>query len=233
MYFNAAFKFFRHEPRTLQLHARLIASADGVTAECRLIGTHTVPAQAEPQTTVHFTGRVRLSRLPLKPERAQAPVEMGEQRVGARDIYRVYFHGPAYRVLGSAWRHDGKTIGRLAANLPPQHVPAARPTLASPRLIELCFQTAGLWDLGLNGRLSLPHHVDRVTIFEPGEPADTPLLAVVRPDEVRTGFDADVVDGTGRVFVRLRGYRTVEVPGGFDSAVLEPLRASMAPTVAV
>jgi hypothetical protein len=99
----------------------------------------------------------------------------------------------------------------------------------APRLIELCFQTAGLWDLGTKGRLSLPYHIDRVATFEPVGPSDIPLFAIVRPDGDRRSFDADVVDADNRVYLCLRGYRTVEVPGGFDQTSLEPLTAAMAP----
>lgn len=45
-------------------------------------------------------------------------------------------------------------------------------------------------------------------------------------DEVRV--DADVVDETGRVLVRLEGYGTVELPEGPEPQLLAPLRAAMA-----
>ena len=37
--------------------------------------------------------------------------------------------------------------------------------VATPRLIELCFQTAGIWELGTTGRMALPSHIDRVELF--------------------------------------------------------------------
>ena len=40
-------------------------------------------------------------------------------------IYRVYFHGPAYQVLAGVWRDGDATVGELAADLPPNHAPAA------------------------------------------------------------------------------------------------------------
>ena len=27
------------------------------------------------------------------------------------DVYRLYFHGPAYQVVGEAWRDDGERLG--------------------------------------------------------------------------------------------------------------------------
>ncbi len=50
----------------------------------------------------------------------------------------------------------------MAADLPPNHQPADVPTVTDPRLIELCFQAAGVWEIGTTGILALPLHVDRV-----------------------------------------------------------------------
>ncbi|MGH2982980.1 MAG: polyketide synthase dehydratase domain-containing protein, partial [Solirubrobacterales bacterium] len=95
----------------------------------------------------------------------------------------------------------------------------------APRLIELCFQTAGVYELGSAGRMALPTHVDRITRY-PGEDAG-PAWAVVRPRDGGEGVDAEVVDGSGRVRVRLEGYRTIELPGATEEDVLQPLRAAM------
>jgi hypothetical protein len=230
VHFRAAFKFFRQEPRTLRMHALLTPSEDTVVADCRLVGVRMLPGHAEPQETVHFTARVRLSRDPLRAEQGQPPIQTVEHRVLAPDIYRVYFHGPAYQVLGSAWHHEGLTIGRLARGLPPAHHPPDRPTLMSPRLLELCFQTASLCELGAKGVLALPLQVDCVTTYRP-EPPDDPVFAVVRRDPDGQAFDADVVDRDGQLYLRLRGYRTVEVPGTFDQGLLAPLRLGLATAV--
>jgi hypothetical protein len=117
-------------------------------------------------------------------------------------------------------------VGHLAADLPADHEPTTVPAELAPRLIELCFQTAGVWELGTAGRMALPTHADRVVRFagadDPGE-----LWAVVTPRD-GGGVDAEVVDATGRIRVRLEGYRTIELPGGVDDAVLAPIRAAMA-----
>jgi hypothetical protein len=68
--------------------------------------------------------------------------------------------------------------------------------------------------------------VDRVVRFAE---ADAPgrLWAIVSPRPTGDGVDADVVDESGRVRVRLEGYRTIELPGGVDADVLAPIRAAM------
>jgi Polyketide synthase dehydratase len=114
----------------------------------------------------------------------------------------------------------------LAPDLPADHDPGDRDTEFVPRLIELCFQTAGVLELGTTGRLALPAHVDRVIRYagadEPGR-----LFAMVSNREAADGVDAEVVDETGRVRVRLEGYHTIELPGGIDEDALAPIRAAM------
>ena len=223
----APFKFYRDQPRTVILHARLRDGGEGtVLADCDLIGRRTLRGKGE-QETRHFIGRARLARkAPAAPKATVSPVDADgdETGVGHDAVYGVYFHGPAYQVLERAWRHDGHIVGRLAAKLPDDHEPASQPTELAPRLIELCFQTAGVWELATTGRMALPTHVDRVVRFAAGKKPGR-LWAVVSP---RAGaIDAEVVDESGRVRVRLEGYRTSQVPGDLEASTLEPIRSAM------
>jgi hypothetical protein len=225
---RAPFKFYRDEPRTLELRALLRDGGDGtVVADCRLIGRRTLPGQGE-QETVHFTGRARLAQgAPPAPPKRGRPNAAEHGELDGEAVYRVYFHGPAYQVLEGAWRSDGDVVGRLASDLPAAHEPPGLPTEIAPRLIELCFQTAGVWELGRFGRMGLPTHVDRVECFEGADEHGT-LFAVVHPREGDGGVvDAEVVDETGRVRVRLEGYATTSLPGGLDPEALDPIRAAM------
>ncbi len=224
---TAPFKFYRDEPRTVELQVLPRDRGDGtLVADCRLVGSRSLP-QGE-QREVHFTGRAVLAReLSQPPDGEVAPGEDSENRgVGSEAIYRIYFHGPAYQVLERAWRCDGTVVGLLADDLPPDHQPAGEPTQAAPRLIELCFQTAGVWELGTRGRMALPTHVDRITRFaQAGAPGT--LVAIVTPREDESSIDARVVDKQGHVRVLLEGYRTIELPGALDSDALEPIRTAM------
>jgi hypothetical protein len=99
----------------------------------------------------------------------------------------------------------------------------------SPRLVELSFQTAGVFELGTSGRMGLPLHVDRVRAIRPPGTAGGRLFAVVTPSASGDGScDAHVVDGDGNVYLVVDGYRTVELPGAASTAQLEPFRAAMA-----
>ena len=123
----------------------------------------------------------------------------------------MYFHGPAYQVVGAAWRDGDRSVAELAGDLPANHAPEGQTVLAAPRLIELCFQAAGLWEAGREGRMALPTHVDRVVVLDPaGESGDGPLVVAARQGE--SGFECTVTGPSGNVAVRLEGYRTVELP---------------------
>ena len=92
-------------------------------------------------------------------------------------------------------------------------------------MIELCLQTAGLWDLGVQGRMGLPQHIEELKILRSPELAEGRLYAVVTPNN--GSFDAEVLDEKGNRYVQLTGYRTVTLPGGVDAEALKALQAAM------
>ena len=226
--FLAPFKFYRSEPRTMQIEVRIHPLADGMVAECRLIGHRQLPHQTEPQATTHFTARVRLAK-----ERAQAPlakpfVAPKVSGIEPADIYRIYFHGPAYQVVDEAWWDGKRAVGRLAKGLPANHHPSELPTLMTPRLIELCFQTAGIWELGAQSRMGLPQHVVEVSLLRtPSLVEEERLHALVTSGTVQGSFDAEVLDAKGNCYLRLTGYQTVALPNRVDPDLLKRLHAVM------
>ncbi|MBZ5651881.1 MAG: polyketide synthase dehydratase domain-containing protein, partial [Acidobacteriia bacterium] len=224
--FLAPFKFYRSEPRTVTVEALIHPDKDGVVADCGLIGFRPLPNQPEPQRTTHFTGRVRLTK--RTPEVVtMAPYTPAGHIIEAADIYRLYFHGPAYQVLERAWWDEHRIVGLMAKDLPNNHHPSDLPTLMAPRLIELCFQTAGIWEMGVQSRMGLPQHIDRVSLLRSPDLAEGWLYAVVTLNQVQGSFDAEVVDAAGNRFVQLSGYRTVAVPNSIDAERLKPLQMAM------
>ena len=49
----------------------------------------------------------------------------------------------------------------------------------------------------------------------------------MRPADAGGAYDARVVDATGRVYVTVEGYRTIESPGLLESEWVDPLRAAL------
>jgi malonyl CoA-acyl carrier protein transacylase/3-oxoacyl-(acyl-carrier-protein) synthase/NAD(P)-dependent dehydrogenase (short-subunit alcohol dehydrogenase family)/acyl carrier protein len=225
--FLAPFKFYRGEPRTVTIEAVFRPEGEAVVAECRLNGSRSLPNQTEPQTTTHFTARVRLTR--QVPETVSAP-PLGEPdgaMVEAANIYRVFFHGPAYQVLERAWLNDHQAVGQFFKGLPNGHYPPENPLAMAPRLIELCFQTAALREVAGQGRIGLPLHVGQVRLWRAPHLADGPLYAVVTPDAEEGSFAADVVDTKGNRYLQLRGYKMVAHPDAVDVEPLSVLHAAL------
>lgn len=225
--FSSALKFYRSEPRTVSTHARFRAASDHVLADCSLIGTRLLPGKSEPQVTTHFTGRVRLANSsPISVTSSCRPVDGPvEPVVDAKNIYQVYFHGPAYQVIARAWRDGDRMIGQMAANLPPNYSPADRCSILEPRMIELCFQTAGLWEITVEGRMGLPQHVDRITCWRTKPHPGATLFAIVSPDERHGVFNAEVIDSEGNAYCEVVGYRTVTWLTDVDATPLKWLQA--------
>ncbi len=226
--FLAPFKFYRHEPRAAIIEALIHSVRDGIVAECRLIGSRQLPNQAEPQVTTHFTARVRLTKQVSK---AAVVAPLGglpaEGMIAAGALYGLYFHGPAYQVVERAWQDGGRIVGLMPRSLPENHYPSALPTLMAPRLIELCFQTAGVWEMGTESRMGLPQHIDRVSLLRAPEMAEGQFCAVVTPAPGRGTFDADVIDARGYCYVQLRGYRTIALANAVDMERVKVLHLAM------
>jgi hypothetical protein len=225
--FMAPFKFYRNQERTLTLQADFHAEKEDIVADCRLLGSRTLHGQTEPEITTHFTARVRLVTEAAKAARRErVPQPADGKIVEARDIYRIYFHGPAYQVLEGSWRTGNEVVGLFSANLPPNHHPSDLPTLVSPRGIELCFQTASLWELASRSCMGLPYRIEQVLILGSAEMAKTRLYSVVKPGG-EGAFDAELVDEKGTVYLALKGYRTAALPDMVGSDLLKPIQSAL------
>jgi NAD(P)-dependent dehydrogenase (short-subunit alcohol dehydrogenase family) len=214
--FLLPFKFFRNQPATLHLSAVASPGRVGevlVSAELRSV------VQPKPelpaQERVHFKARVRMRReAEAKPKVAFKKPAARALGIGREPIYEVYFHGPAYRVIERAAVEGDRVVALMAAGLPPNAKPAQADALVAPRLLELCFQAAGLWLLVKKQTMGLPTALERVAVYRPevaaGEKRLYVTVEVLRGGEA---FDARVVDEKGLVHAEVVGYRTVALPG--------------------
>ena len=225
--FQAPLKFYRSEARSLTGRARLRPAGAGLHAEVALASSRAL-AGGNVQQTRHFSGRVRLVAQAegQGPARAEAPRWNGAETLAPDAIYRVYFHGPAFQVLSGVQSDGARVVGRFSRDLPPM-TDRERETLVAPLLIELCLQTAGVWEIGKTGALALPSAIERVRLY--ALPANgAPLYAEIEP---RSGtaeelaFDARVLDEDGVVYLELLGYRTARLPLPVPQEDVAPLQA--------
>jgi len=228
--FERPFKFHRMQPQTLYLSAWAEPTGDGeLVAHATLKSITQMPrAEMPAQEKIHFTADVLLTReQSLAPEQFLTPDQtltpspspkMGEGSGGewitSEQIYKVYFHGPAYQVLERAQVQGDSAIGEMKMNLSADTSHGEGEWLIAPRLVEFCFQTAGLWEIKTRGAMALPLALGSVSAYRQLRDADgKKLFAVVNALEDGQAFDATVVDDAGAVYVKLCGYRTVQLPG--------------------
>ncbi len=225
--FYAPVKFFRDEPRTVTVTARVEPDPDGpdLLSRCTLTAERSLPGQSAPTVTTHFTGTVRLTTADAQQDHIDLSTEPAEASMGPQDVYAFYFHGPAYQVIEQGWRNGDGSMTRFTDPLPDNHAPADAPVRSAPRLAELCFQTSGLWEAGTEGRMGLPTRVGRVRVLRDPAQVQGRLFGLAWPKGPST-FDCAVVDGAGDVLMRMEGYQSVELPAPLPDAVQQTLRAT-------
>ncbi len=241
--FEAPLKFYRQEPRTATWRAVVMPDtsgpdmstpdASGLVAHVTLESVREIAATKTQRHAVHFCGEVHLVPAPQavnETATTEPPAWSDKTSVEPEAIYRVYFHGPAFQVLDGVQVNGGRVIGRLRDGLPPI-MEASKQTLTLPRLIELCLQTAGVWEIGKTGTLALPMAIEQV-VLHPSQENGVSLYAEMEP---QTGpgdelcFDGRVVDEQGNLYLELRGYRTARLPQTVADSEVAPLRAAVEP----
>jgi hypothetical protein len=98
-------------------------------------------------------------------------------------------------------------------------------SMVGPRMVELCFQTAGVWEIGQTGQMGLPSVVERVTVLDP-TPNGKLVVAELQPNSTDNvlSFNACVRDDEGKVYLTVEGYRTSRIPGGLPDEALGRFR---------
>ncbi|HLA77628.1 MAG TPA: SDR family NAD(P)-dependent oxidoreductase [Vicinamibacteria bacterium] len=214
--FLLPFKFFRMQPATLYLSATAKPEGAGELLVSAVLRSVIQPKPELPvQERVHFRSRVRMSREPLpRPLMAFEPPRPERLTITADAVYRVYFHGPAYRVIERAGVAGPTAVGLMATGLWPDTTDPSHVWVTAPRLLELCFQTAGLWLLATQQVMALPAALRRAVFYRQPQPEDARrLYAVVTAVGEGAEFEARVLDEEGNVYLELSGYRTTPLPG--------------------
>jgi NAD(P)-dependent dehydrogenase (short-subunit alcohol dehydrogenase family) len=211
-----AFKFFRMEPRTLYLNAVVKPAANGDLLARATLRSVTKPVKEglPVQVKEHFIATVRLTTAPAEqPTMAFTPPSADSLPITAEQIYKSFFHGPAYQVIERAGASGNECLALMAHDLPANTAPANAESIMAPRLIELCFQSAALWTEQVKGAMGLPLGFDKVTAYrQPEEAEGRRLYCVCATANDGESFDATVVDEAGNVYVKLDGYLTVARP---------------------
>ncbi len=226
IHFHLPLKFYRNQARKLIWKVLLKYQAGQMIGDVRLESTVQRYGK-EPESMVHFTAQVFLVPDGFKRSdmRSNPPYWNGSQQLSAEEVYRLYFHGPSFQVVEGVQRKENKVIGKWKADLPPVTDSITEWTTL-PMLVELCLQTAGVWEIGKTGVLALPRSIERLEIYRTSLPKQPVLYAEVEPvpsENHSMAFDARVVDAKGRVYLELKGYRTEALPYPVEQELLSSL----------
>jgi Polyketide synthase dehydratase N-terminal domain/Polyketide synthase dehydratase domain len=223
--FLAPFKFYDNKPRTIQWRALPLLEGGKLVVQVTL-ESDIKRVDGRSDHTLHFSGMVHLTEKQPVKRMEQNPPKWGKKKaVSSEEIYRLYFHGPSFQVLDAAQSNREFVLGRLNKALVNNPSNSSK-FLTTPYLIELCFQTAGLWEAGATGTLALPASVGNLTLY-PQPVNGVPIYAEVKPrgcGEDLT-FDARVLDTEGNVFIEMKDYRTSPLPFPAETELVEPMRS--------
>ena len=229
--FAAPFKCYRDEPREGIVTVRILDGAHGKRAYCTLESVQAIKGSDKPaEPKLHFAATLTLSDQPKATDKRELPaIKKDGGAVGKDDLYKAYFHGPAFQVLQTTQvAEDGKVlVGRLQQPMPPL-TSGTHALLTAPRLLELCFQTAGVIEIGSTRKLGLPSRIDELRVYEGANDAGA-RAAQVTVDNNGEGlrFDAVVTDDEGAVLLEVVGYHTSALPSQMDEATWAPLGAGL------
>lgn len=125
------------------------------------------------------------------------------------DIYNLFFHKNAFRVVNSCWVHEEVIISTLHTPLSPLGFDMNEMPL-EPRLIEFCLQTAGLWTAIFKEDMQVPVITKNVYFLMDHPPADYENIWC-RSRETPDGMESIAYKGTEPILL-LTGYHTKSLP---------------------
>jgi hypothetical protein len=223
--FLTPFKFYRNEARRITWKAQVVYEQDGLVAYVTL-ESDLARVNNRSDHMLHFSGEVHLipANTPLEKPKSKAPHWNGSYTLQAEDIYKLYFHGPAFQVLEGVQKNGETVLGKLNKQIPPL-MESDKKLVSVPILVELCLQTAGVWDIGKDGSLSLPQSIGALRLFE-NKVNGLAIFAEVQPvtdDNGKRYFNARVIDSKGQIYLEIDQYRTSPLPYGVEKELLTPI----------
>ncbi|MBI4928012.1 MAG: SDR family NAD(P)-dependent oxidoreductase, partial [Anaerolineae bacterium] len=225
--FKTPFKFYKNQARRVTWKARGVLENGQMVAYASLESS-LARLGRDPEVTQHFSAKVYLVPVEQVLEEkftAEIPHWNGHAKLNAEEIYTLYFHGPAFQVLEAVQKTGSVLLGKLNPNLP-NFTSVEQNLSMSPVLVELCLQTAGVWEVGHTGTMALPGSIGSLSVYH-NEVNGTPIYAEVTPrmqENQQMIFDARVVDAKGRVYVEMKDYATIQMPYAAETDKVGPIQ---------
>ena len=134
-------------------------------------------------------------------------------QITKEEIYKKYFHGPSFQVLGGILRADKESSLAIYNTTPaPQWKDGQKVLLANPMLIEAAFQCCGFRDMDIDQKMTLPDAIKELAVFKRDvPPAQLYLYGRFKglTADGKSLHDAYVFDAQGNLWVELHGYQAI------------------------
>lgn len=211
VHFFLPIKLLRNRPQAV----RIIGTSDGTQAtmeiESDFINSKGVKMG---NTRRHFTAKT-LNAFTSTWDEVKNEIHLDVNAapvVTKEEIYKKYFHGPSFQVLGGILRVNEKESLAVYHTTPKPQWPEAKTLLANPMLIEAAFQCCGFQDMSVANKMTLPDGIKEVAVFKREVPPQTLYLYGVNKGltaDGKTLHDAYVFDDKGNVWVEIHGYQAI------------------------
>ena len=211
VHFFLPIKLLRNRPQAV----RIIGTSDGTQAtmeiESDFINSKGVKMG---NTRRHFTAKT-LNAFTSTWDEVKNEIHLDVNAapvVTKEEIYKKYFHGPSFQVLGGILRVNEKESLAVYHTTPKPQWPEAKTLLANPMLIEAAFQCCGFQDMSVANKMTLPDGIKEVAVFKREVPPQTLYLYGVNKGltaDGKTLHDAYVFDEKGNVWVEIHGYQAI------------------------
>ena len=227
VHFLAACKFYRDKARPVIWNIRPVYEEGKDVFDARLESDLELPTK-KIEHFVHFTGRVHL--LSQKSESTHAPLLASNWEdskiLRSEDIYKLYFHSPAFQVLEGVTKSGNVLIGKMRSNLPSPMASPDASFLTNPLIGEFCLQTAGVYIAGAQGMLGLPSSIEHLIVYRRATNGAT-IFSEVTPVEEPGGSvfcNIRAIDAEGKLYLEIKGFRSVFLPYTVEPGLLEPFK---------
>ncbi|HET6346832.1 MAG TPA: 4'-phosphopantetheinyl transferase superfamily protein, partial [Myxococcota bacterium] len=226
--FSSPVKLFRDQPVEVRIEA--VPDADGVALT--LVSFFAGPGGRQVRRE-HFTARApRQQAGQAVLGKALDALEMArDPKISREEVYRRYFHGPAFQVLERVVSLGENGADARPATERPEWVAGLGHSgfITQPFLREAAFQAAGLWEMAELGRMALPAGIEELHLGAPVAPNAKVTVEARRRDSEPGGatFDVWVRDAEGRVVDFMHGYKTITLRDLAPDERFEPARRYM------
>ena len=213
VHFFLPIKLLRNRPQAVRVNGKNENGEISMEIESDFINSKGIKMG---NTRRHFTAKALQSGFVSTWNEVKDQIQLDPQalpKISKEEIYKKYFHGPSFQVLGGILKADKDSSLAIYNTTPrPQWNDGQKTLLANPMLIEAAFQCCGFRDMAIENKMTLPDGIKEIAVFHREvPPARLYLYGRFKgfTADGKTLHDAYVFDDKGNVWVEIHGYQAI------------------------